>query len=336
MIQAFKGTKNSRELFAEGQRSERAGQPEGAAAAYQKAVDVDPGNQEAVGRLLVLYRRMKDYRKELAVIKAALGAIEQRGKAAQEKWISGHPGAAKLGRQVLRSLGNETASAYGASAVAEKLLKRKVFVEKRIGGKKGGAPAKKKTGGIVRRLPKTVRKAVKEKREKEVEVKKRLAREMAAAEKKKAAEKEKSAAVKERAAEKKRIERQEAADKRKKEVEEKKAARKAEADARRAAKERLSIFVISLRYLVSLERIDAAMKKHMDFLDKHFERKDFLVSGRQVPRTGGIIIARGKSREAVERIMKEDPFVKAKMAAVDIVEFVASQSGKGLKAWTGV
>ena len=290
----MKVAKNSRQLFAEGQRLERAGQPEDAAAAYQQSVDADPGNQEAAGRLLVIYRRMKEYRKELGVINAALGAIEQRGKAAQEKWISGHPGAAKLGRQVLRSLGNETASAYGADAVAEKLLKRKVFVEKRIGGKKGGTPAKKKTKGIVRRLPKTPRKGMTEKREKEIEVKRRRER-----------EREIAAAAKEKEAEQRRKE----------------------------AEQRPSLFVISLRYLVSLERIDAAMKKHVVFLDKHFEQKDFLVSGRQVPRTGGIIIARGKSREAVERIMRQDPFVKAKLATVDIVEFVASRSGRGVKGF---
>ena len=72
----------------------------------------------------------------------------------------------------------------------------------------------------------------------------------------------------------------------------------------------------------------------MTFLDKHYGRGDFLVSGRQVPRTGGIIITRGKNRAAVERMMQSDPFVKGKMASIDIVEFSASQMGKGLdKTW---
>jgi uncharacterized protein YciI len=296
--------KNIRQLFADGQSLEQAGQPEDAAAAYQQVIDADPGNQEAVGRLLVIYRRLKDYRKELGVIQAALDAIEQRGKAAQEKWISGHPGAAKLGRQVLRSLGSEAASGYGANAVAEKLLKRRAFVEKRTGGgKKGGTTAKKKTNGKVRRLPKRAEQDAAGKRRKELEVKKRRDEERKIA-----------AEAREKAAEK----------------------RKAEADSRQAekeAKERPSLFVISLRYLVPLEKIDAAMKKHVAFLDKHFERKDFLISGRQVPRTGGIIIARGKNRAAVERIMKQDPFVKAKLAAMDIVEFVANKLGKGLNVF---
>jgi uncharacterized protein YciI len=72
------------------------------------------------------------------------------------------------------------------------------------------------------------------------------------------------------------------------------------------------------------------MPRHMTFLDKHYKQGDFLVSGRQMPRTGGIIIAKGKNRASVERLMQQDPFVKGKLATMDIVEFSASQVSKGL------
>jgi uncharacterized protein YciI len=118
------------------------------------------------------------------------------------------------------------------------------------------------------------------------------------------------------------------------------AKREAAAEARRAAAEQRkqaaaakqpSLFVISLWYLVSLDKIDAAMPAHVAFLKKHYDKGEFIVSGRQVPRTGGIIIARGKNRDAVERLMNNDPFVKNKLASVDIVEFKASQTGKGTR-----
>lgn len=103
-----------------------------------------------------------------------------------------------------------------------------------------------------------------------------------------------------------------------------KAAAKQEASAakeRRAEERRLaaipSLFVISLRYLAPLEKIDAMLPKHLAFLDKHFDAGDFLAAGRQVPRTGGIVIARGKNRASVERIIKQDPFVKSKLASVE-------------------
>ena len=75
------------------------------------------------------------------------------------------------------------------------------------------------------------------------------------------------------------------------------------------------------------------MKQHMAYLDKYYVKGDFLVSGRQVPRTGGIILARGKDRNAVEKTIRQDPFVKRKLASADIIEFSPSQSGKGLEEW---
>ncbi|MES1249246.1 MAG: YciI family protein [Chitinophaga rupis] len=130
-----------------------------------------------------------------------------------------------------------------------------------------------------------------------------------------------------------------AAEERKKEVAAKKAAaiakKKEEASKRRAEKlaaaqekSQPSLFVISLRYLVPLEKIDAAMSKHVTYLDKYFASGVFLMSGRQVPRMGGVIIARGKNRNAIERITRQDPFVKGKLARVDIVEFKGSKVGK--------
>ncbi len=123
--------------------------------------------------------------------------------------------------------------------------------------------------------------------------------------------------------------RREAAEERKRIEQEKKKAAAAE----REAKAHPSLFIVSLRYLVPVERIDAVMEQHVAFLDKHFARGEFLVSGRQVPRTGGIILARGKDRTTVERIMQQDPFVKKKLASVDIVEFRASKMAKGLQGW---
>ncbi|MES1159508.1 MAG: YciI family protein [Bacteroidota bacterium] len=57
---------------------------------------------------------------------------------------------------------------------------------------------------------------------------------------------------------------------------------------------------------------------------------DFLVAGRRVPRTGGIILARAKDRDTLEKITKQDPFIKHKLASADIIEFTASKTGIGL------
>jgi uncharacterized protein YciI len=49
------------------------------------------------------------------------------------------------------------------------------------------------------------------------------------------------------------------------------------------------------------------------------------MSGRKIPRDGGIIFAIGKDREEIERIAHEDPFFKKGLAEVRVVEFRASQ-----------
>ncbi len=40
-----------------------------------------------------------------------------------------------------------------------------------------------------------------------------------------------------------------------------------------------------------------------------------------MPRTGGIILAQGRDRKAIEAAVAEDPFVTKKLATVEITEF---------------
>jgi uncharacterized protein YciI len=86
-----------------------------------------------------------------------------------------------------------------------------------------------------------------------------------------------------------------------------------------------ALFVIELLYKVPLEQIDVAMGSHMRWLKQHYAEGTFLVSGRKIPRDGGIILAAGRSREEIEAIMREDPFCARGLADVRIVQFQASQ-----------
>ena len=85
------------------------------------------------------------------------------------------------------------------------------------------------------------------------------------------------------------------------------------------------MFLIELIYKVPLSRIDAHMKAHVAFLDKHYAAGHFLVSGRKIPREGGIILAMGKTRDEMQAIIEDDPFVRQGLADFRIVEFRASQ-----------
>ena len=85
------------------------------------------------------------------------------------------------------------------------------------------------------------------------------------------------------------------------------------------------MFVIELIYKADLAEIDAHMAAHMTFLRKYYASGNFLVSGRKIPRDGGIILAVGKSRRLIEAIVTQDPFVERGLADFRIIEFRASQ-----------
>jgi uncharacterized protein YciI len=67
------------------------------------------------------------------------------------------------------------------------------------------------------------------------------------------------------------------------------------------------------------------MSAHVRFLKKYYTSGHFLVSGRKIPRDGGIIVAVGKSRDEIESLMQEDPFVAHGLADFRVIEFRASQ-----------
>jgi uncharacterized protein YciI len=95
------------------------------------------------------------------------------------------------------------------------------------------------------------------------------------------------------------------------------------------------MFVIELTYKAELKQIDACMGAHMKFLRKYYAAGNFLVSGRKIPRDGGIILAVGESRDAIEAIAKEDPFYTRGLADVRVIEFRASQSADDIQQRIG-
>jgi uncharacterized protein YciI len=86
-----------------------------------------------------------------------------------------------------------------------------------------------------------------------------------------------------------------------------------------------SLFVVELLYKKPLAEIDAAMPAHMKFLEKHYASGHFLVSGRKIPRDGGVILATGASKEAIEAIAREDPFVARGLSDFRVIQFRPSQ-----------
>ena len=91
------------------------------------------------------------------------------------------------------------------------------------------------------------------------------------------------------------------------------------------------MFVIELIYKADLAEIDAQMAAHVRFLKKYYASGNFLVSGRKIPRDGGIILAVGTSRQQIETIVAEDPFHAHGLADFRIIEFRASQRAEDIQ-----
>jgi uncharacterized protein YciI len=86
-----------------------------------------------------------------------------------------------------------------------------------------------------------------------------------------------------------------------------------------------SLFVIELLYKKPLAEIDAVMPAHMKFLKKYYTSGHFLVSGRKIPRDGGVILATGETKQEIEAIVREDPFVARGLSDFRVIQFRPSQ-----------
>lgn len=89
------------------------------------------------------------------------------------------------------------------------------------------------------------------------------------------------------------------------------------------------MFIVTLTYVRPLEELDALMDAHVAWLKTHYASGLFIASGRQVPRKGGVILARSGDRAALEALLAEDPFTRHGAARTDIVEFTPSMTAPG-------
>jgi uncharacterized protein YciI len=79
------------------------------------------------------------------------------------------------------------------------------------------------------------------------------------------------------------------------------------------------MLILSLTYIAPLDKADEQMDAHMAWVKKGYDDGHFIASGRKVPRTGGVILARAE-RAAMEAFCAIDPFVTSGIAIYDITE----------------
>jgi len=89
---------------------------------------------------------------------------------------------------------------------------------------------------------------------------------------------------------------------------------------------RINIFIISLTYIVDLEKVDELLPLHVEYLKEQYEKGNFIASGRKVPRRGGIIFSKLKSLEKLQEVLNQDPFKINNLATYKIQEFMPSMT----------
>ncbi len=81
------------------------------------------------------------------------------------------------------------------------------------------------------------------------------------------------------------------------------------------------MFIAILTYKKPLSEVDKFLQAHRDYLAEHYASGDFIASGPQNPRIGGVIMIKAVDREAVNAIISQDPFNINGIADYQIVEF---------------
>lgn len=92
------------------------------------------------------------------------------------------------------------------------------------------------------------------------------------------------------------------------------------------------MFIIELTYNVPLKEVEKHLQKHIDYLNKQYEKGNFIASGRKQPRDGGIILSKMNNKADLVEVLSQDPFKVIKIAEYKIIEFIPTKVNSGYEA----
>ncbi|OIN85723.1 MAG: hypothetical protein AUJ12_08390 [Alphaproteobacteria bacterium CG1_02_46_17] len=81
------------------------------------------------------------------------------------------------------------------------------------------------------------------------------------------------------------------------------------------------MFVILLHYLKPIEEVERIVVPHRAYLDQLYKDGVLLASGPQIPRTGGVLLAKGMDKEVLWELLHKDPFYTEGIADYKLIEF---------------
>ena len=92
-------------------------------------------------------------------------------------------------------------------------------------------------------------------------------------------------------------------------------------------------FLIEIKYVVPLEKIDEILPEHRIFLQTGYDKGLLLFSGPRNPRTGGMVAARAESDREIKSFFEKDPYKINNCAEYSFVEFDPVKRQPFLDGW---
>ncbi len=86
------------------------------------------------------------------------------------------------------------------------------------------------------------------------------------------------------------------------------------------------MFIVTLRFAANRDKAGALMDEHNAWLRRGFEEGILLLAGSLQPRAGGVILANGVSRQALNAFVQSDPFVAQNVVAAEVLEVVPGRT----------
>lgn len=131
---ALQVARSYEELIAEAKEAEQDQDLDKAAKIYERAQKLEPQEELPYNRLMIIYRKQKQYENELKVIEKGISAFEKMYEKRTKKILNRRPQATRLSNALIKSLGlkDKKGNAIFKPEPIAKWMKRKQMVEKKI------------------------------------------------------------------------------------------------------------------------------------------------------------------------------------------------------------
>jgi len=88
------------------------------------------------------------------------------------------------------------------------------------------------------------------------------------------------------------------------------------------------MFLVDMTF-TDIEKVTVELtNQHKRYLEKEYKSGQLMFGGRKVPRTGGILISKHASEQALKQVLDLDPFINSGAVSYSITEFIPVMTAK--------